>query len=311
MVETKKTKKWYKRWYMIVAYCFVGLMIIGAILPDTETNQNQGNLALTDNLDNSYESNVQKIYVCSDGSEVGNSNDCPEEEIEVCNPNWQCSSWSECSTFGKKSRTCTDINDCGTTTSKPVVSQSCTIEVVEPDPISLSGSGQEATQTFRLEKGLSIFEMNNQGSNNFIIWLLDSNGNNVELLINEIGSFDSSTAVGIGIGGNYLLDVKGNSWSVNIKQPRPSSAPSVPKTITGNSHKATEFFTLDGGLTRFNLKYSGNDNFIVWLLDKDGNGIELLVNEIGSFDGSTAIGLNEGIYLLDVTGDGNWEINIE
>ncbi|MFH1971791.1 MAG: hypothetical protein ABIJ05_05465 [Patescibacteria group bacterium] len=49
MAETKKTKEWYKRWWMILVYCFVGLMIIGAIFPDTETNQNQGNLALTDN----------------------------------------------------------------------------------------------------------------------------------------------------------------------------------------------------------------------------------------------------------------------
>ena len=49
---TEKAKKviW-KRWYMIVLYCFVGLMIIGALLPDTETsnNSNTGNIILTDN----------------------------------------------------------------------------------------------------------------------------------------------------------------------------------------------------------------------------------------------------------------------
>ena len=46
----KKVKAWYKRWYMILAYCFVGLMIVGAILPNGETNDsNSGNLALTDN----------------------------------------------------------------------------------------------------------------------------------------------------------------------------------------------------------------------------------------------------------------------
>ena len=47
---TKEKKIIWTRWWMIVIYCFVGLMIIGAFNPDTESNQNQGNLAITDNV---------------------------------------------------------------------------------------------------------------------------------------------------------------------------------------------------------------------------------------------------------------------
>ena len=40
--------------------------------------------------------------------------------------------------------------------------------------------------------------------------------------------------------------------------------------------------------------------------------VELLANDIGSFNGSKAVGIaSSGIYILDVTADGNWTITIE
>src|SRR3989344_1242457 len=41
MAETKKTI--WKRWYMVVLYVFVGLMIIGALLPDSNNSQTNTN----------------------------------------------------------------------------------------------------------------------------------------------------------------------------------------------------------------------------------------------------------------------------
>lgn len=54
MVEKKKSI--WKRWWMIVIYCFVGLMIIGAFLPDNSSDKT--------------------IYVCPDGSQVYDSSQC-------------------------------------------------------------------------------------------------------------------------------------------------------------------------------------------------------------------------------------------
>ena len=42
----------------------------------------------------------------------------------VCTESWSCSEWGTC-TNSLQSRTCTDSNNCGTTNSKPVESQSC------------------------------------------------------------------------------------------------------------------------------------------------------------------------------------------
>ena len=43
---------------------------------------------------------------------------------EVCVENWQCTSWTTC-TNNQQTRTCTDINNCGTTINKPLEIQSC------------------------------------------------------------------------------------------------------------------------------------------------------------------------------------------
>jgi len=45
--------------------------------------------------------------------------------IANCKQNWQCNEWSLC-IGGQQSRTCTDLNRCGSDTKKPKVSQTCT-----------------------------------------------------------------------------------------------------------------------------------------------------------------------------------------
>ncbi len=143
--------------------------------------------------------------------------------------------------------------------------------------------------------------------------LLDGNGERVDLLVNEIGSFNGSKAVRIDSDGEFVLDITASgSWTVKIEQPRPKSAPGIPKTLSGKGQQASEFIDLDSGLKTFKMTHSGQSNFAVMLLDNEGHRVDLLVNEIGSFDGSKAIGVSSsGIYILDITADGDWTISIE
>ena len=48
-----------------------------------------------------------------------------ESQPYQCIESWLCASWSSC-TNNQQTRTCTDSNNCGTTTSKPALTQSCT-----------------------------------------------------------------------------------------------------------------------------------------------------------------------------------------
>jgi len=52
-------------------------------------------------------------------------------------------------------------------------------------------------------------------------------------------------------------------------------------------------FYLDKGLARFEMTHDGDHNFIVWLLNDEGDQIDILVNKIGEFDGSKAVGITK------------------
>ena len=187
-------------------------------------------------------------------------------------------------------------------------------QVSEHEPIELTGNGPEATPVFRLQEGLSKFTMTHDGSSNFVVWLMDGeSGQKIELLVNEIGSFDGSKAIGITSEGDYILDVTADGpWKVVIEQPRQAATQSTPLTLSGTGQKVSGMFYLENGLKRFQMKHDGSSNFAVWLMDNQGNKIELLANEIGNFNGSKAVGITEsGTYLLDIQADGNWKISIE
>jgi len=53
-----------------------------------------------------------------------------------CTESWTCGAWSACSA-GTQTRTCTDANSCGTTNTRPPLSQSCIVpDTTAPAPVS-------------------------------------------------------------------------------------------------------------------------------------------------------------------------------
>ena len=79
----------------------------------------------------------------------------------ICTPNWECTTWTECSPAGTQTRNCTDKNNCGKTTGKPIESQACTY-VPPKTPEELPGenltteenlAGNESTTTPILPTG--------------------------------------------------------------------------------------------------------------------------------------------------------------
>ncbi|MFH2055148.1 MAG: hypothetical protein ABIJ61_04250 [bacterium] len=181
-----------------------------------------------------------------------------------------------------------------------------------PENITLNGHGQQASPKFQLLDGLSVFDMKHVGSSNFSVVLLDSDGEYVELLANEIGHFDGSKPVSIPAKGTYILDIDADGpWEIEIKQPRLSRAPDT-KEFAGRGQQCSKIFQLKRGLSVFKMSHSGRSNFAVVLMDADGQHIELLANEIGRFSGSKAVGIpRSDLYIMDVMADGDWSIHIE
>ncbi len=216
----------------------------------------------------------------------------------------------------------TTAPEAGESTTAPEAEEPATEEPIpEPEPIEFSGQGDDVSPKFTLEEGITVITMAHSGSSNFQLELLDDNGETIDWLVNEIGSFDGCKAIGVrednwmgAKPGIHLLDITADgNWTVQIEQPRPTSANALPLNLTGKGYDVSSFFMLNEGLTVFNMNHDGASNFMVYLLSGDGEVVEYLANEIGAYSGKEAIGVKRGsiigakpgIHILSITADGN------
>jgi hypothetical protein len=131
---------------------------------------------------------------------------------------------------------------------------------------------------FRVAGGMTVFRFQHQGQANFIVGLLTSRGEEIEGLVNEIGTTNGSTARGLEAG-RYLFNVEADGpWSIRIEQPRPAFGQGLPTTGKGRGHSVAGPFQAPGAGVRFALRHRGEANFIVDVLDVDGQVIGNLSN---------------------------------
>lgn len=196
-----------------------------------------------------------------------------------------------------------------------------------PELITFSGTGDDVTTVFTLKQGIAIFNLSYDGESNFFINLLDEGGQQVDLLVNTIGAYKGSKAIGVEednmLGakpGNYVMNISAEgNWNVQIQQPQPLEPVDVlPLNFEGTGDSVSPFFRLNAGLTTFTMSHDGSSNFIIDLIHTEGRKVDLLANEIGTYDGKKAVGIQPenifgaipGIYILTITADGNWKISV-
>lgn len=147
-----------------------------------------------------------------------------------------------------------------------------------------------------------LISISHDGGSNFAIWSVNSSGENVDLLVNTIGSYSGTVT-------NYgkhtesaMLSIKADgNWTITIAplssmQPLENGA-----TYTGDDVRYIDTTTL----TKITIENTGDSNFTV-----RGIGIssaKLLVNEIGSYSGTVI--WNENQSFLIVGSNGNWSVS--
>lgn len=178
-------------------------------------------------------------------------------------------------------------------------------------PTVIEGRGTKATEQFSLQEGLAVLKLSHKGESNFIVQLLNSTGETIEYLSNEIGDFQGTTALKIPKNDTYLLNVDADGdWEIEINQSTKTLKTENGSRIEGAGKNISGLVQLSG-LKKFTLNHDGESNFIVILLNSKGETMEYLSNEIGTFNGSMAKNIEQGTYIFDVDADGNWSIDIE
>ena len=164
----------------------------------------------------SEDTSSEDDYSCGDGdchaaedctSCPNDCGECPtlEEEgditgavVQICTPNWECDSWSECAEESQ-SRSCTDTNGCDSEAGKPELTQSCVI----PETCSDGIQNQD-------EKGIDCGGVCEGGCSFFTMM-----GNAVNVPINSSRQFiKDNKAISFSLLGMIVLAV---SWIVCVK----------------------------------------------------------------------------------------------
>jgi hypothetical protein len=177
----------------------------------------------------------------------------------------------------------------------------------KPDkPVTYSGSGDrilgikkpsgKATEPVAVTASYT-------GGSNFVIWSLNRNLKEDQLLVNTIGSYTGTVPLDFEKGqATTKLKIEGSgTWKLVIK---PLLSMRHFRTSIKGTGDEVLFYTGHKGVA--NISYKGNENFVVWFY---GNG-DLLVNEIGTYKGQQIIdGGGPGFVTIDAD-SGTWSITV-
>jgi hypothetical protein len=115
-------------------------------------------------------------------------------------------------------------------------------------------------------------------------------------------------------GGEQPATTEGEATETQTEQPTETvqAAGTEAMDFSGSGTDTTDNFELVGGATVVDFEHSGESNFIVELLAVEGEDARdtVLVNQIGSVAGGTAVGVQPGTYRMNIDADGDWSITL-
>jgi len=177
----------------------------------------------------------------------------------------------------------------------------------------LDGAGNDVVSvSFEPSARLAVIDIRHTGTSNFIVWIRSLQTSD-DLLINEIGPYSGKVAFQVDPNvDDYLLTVEADGdWTGEIRAVDANDDyAKVPSAQFGSGDDVVFFELTNPGFVQFSATHNGSSNFIVWVYDIASTDRYLIVNEIGSFSGNQLEALDSGKYVIDISADGNWTLNL-
>lgn len=196
-------------------------------------------------------------------------------------------------------------------TSQPTLtSMSAPIPTESPltfDPISLSGFGDSVISINKpdIPAIAQITNLTNQG--NFAVTTYDTDGNWIDLLVNEIGVYV----------GTHLLDATSNEytarfeiksegdWSIDISPLLSAPSLEVPGVFEG---EGTEVFLLSGSSPDLAVISGNSEGHYFGVQGYGSHGVDFLVSTIDPYQGQVV--MTRDTFVMEVEAVGDWSISI-
>jgi len=173
-------------------------------------------------------------------------------------------------------------------------------------PITLTGRGDDIVSVGKPDVPAIARISTTQSGGNFVVTRYDSSGNRIDLLVNEIGSYSGTRPIDFFDDEHTSrFEVKADgSWKIEILPLTSARSLSVPGEISGSGD---DIIILRGSTPDVaTVSHRGDSNFVVTAYGTLGR--DLLVNEIGSYNGKVIV--SGDTIILEIVADGNWSVDI-
>jgi hypothetical protein len=182
-------------------------------------------------------------------------------------------------------------------------------------PLKFSGTGDKVIKGVELFKGAVRVISVNTISGYFSVKVLNSAGDQIALAVSSVGnSYQGSTYIPVEDNGQYLFSVQSSgNWSLEIQpfnyivNEKPEPGP----VYKGRGDRATLVTIPKDGLVIFKFTHTGEAYFSVKVISpEDGTVSNLLASEIGKYSGEKPQKASAGDYLVNISADGDWTIEV-
>jgi len=170
-----------------------------------------------------------------------------------------------------------------------------------PPPVLLEGNGDDVVQLSPPLTSGKLVVITYSGSRNFIVQAQNAAGENLELLVNEIGAY-TGTKLYVEDSAALLEVQASGPWSIEIKDLAQARQWDGNSPLSGSGD---DVVGIPGGLPSLRLYTVANDgarNFVVYSFTRSER--NLLINEIGAYSGTKS--LPRGTTVLAVESSGSW-----
>ncbi|MEV7971272.1 hypothetical protein AB0O34_35555 [Sphaerisporangium sp. NPDC088356] len=174
----------------------------------------------------------------------------------------------------------------------------------QPKPKMYKGFGSKVLKIKPTEKP-GMATITHQGASNFAVKTVTAEGEEQDLLVNEIGNYKGTVIYNVDAGTQtsaFKIEADG-AWTVLLRPITLARSWSGDR-LTGRGHDVVRVDPPITGLVSVRVRHAGTSNFAVYAYHGDNDEKELLINEIGHYNGEVL--MPDDTFLLVVEADGAW-----
>jgi hypothetical protein len=166
-----------------------------------------------------------------------------------------------------------------------------------------TGRGDKIVR-FKPQDAPTLARITGRGGGNFAV-ISYAGSDYDDLLVNEIGSYAGWVYVAAGV--DRLKITSSGTWSVEVRPIRAAKSWNGSSAITGKGDTVLRLSDGASGITT--IKNRGNSNFAIVTYTPEGDYLDLVVNEIGSYSGEVMLPDADPMIIVIHAVDGSWSMS--